>query len=131
MATIEKSCSIAAAPELVWETLVTPRLIEQWGAGPDAQFDAREGGSYSLWGDSIKGAVLDADEDQRLVIEWRQDGYDYVSEVTFTFVATEEGTDLTVLHTGVKEADVEEFDRGWDEYVLAPVKELCEGQGVA
>lgn len=128
MATITKEYTLAVPPNILWEALVTPRHIEGWGAGPDPLMELRDGGHFSLWGGDIHGTILDFDEDKRLVQDWHTEGYDYSTEVTLTLENDEEdgGTLLTIVQTGVREPDVEEFDRGWDEFYVGPLKEYCE-----
>lgn len=129
MATIEKDYLIMVPPALVWESLTEPQHINGWGAGPDVVMSLEDGGSFSLWGGDIHGTVQEVEEEKRLVQEWHSEGYDYPTEVTITLEPEEEGTRLSIIQTGVREEDIDEFDRGWDEYYAGPLKEYCEHQG--
>jgi len=129
MSTIEKDYFLAVPPALVWEALTEPIQINAWGAGPNAEITLEEGGVFNLWDGDIHGTVQDFDVEKRLVQEWYTNGYEYATEVTFTLDAEEDGTRLSIIQTGVAEEDLEEFDRGWDEYYVGPLKEFCEQQG--
>ena len=37
-------------------------------------------------------------------------------------------TRLDLEHTGVPDAEAADFDAGWDDYYLGPMKELLEGR---
>lgn len=130
MPSIKKEYFISVPPRIVWEALTDPKQIEGWGAGPDVVMKMEEGGEFSLWGGDIKGKNLEFDEEQRLVQEWHSAGYDYPTEVTISLEAGEQegedGTMMTIIQADVREADMEEFDRGWDEYYVGPLKEYCE-----
>jgi uncharacterized protein YndB with AHSA1/START domain len=132
MATITKEYYFAAPPRLVWDALTNPQAMEGWGAGPEADLQLVEGGALRLWGGDVQGSVLDFESERRLVLEWRPANHDYATEVTLTFELAEEdeGTNLTIIQANAADEHVEEFDRGWDEYVGGPIKEFLEAQGV-
>jgi uncharacterized protein YndB with AHSA1/START domain len=133
MATVKKEYFIAVPPRLVWEALTDATQLEAWGAGPNVLMELTEGGAFSLWDGDITGTNLDFEPEQRLVQQWNSAGYDYPTEVTIALEPSheeEDGTAITVTQTDVKEEDVEEFDRGWDEYYFGPLKEFCEAGGI-
>jgi uncharacterized protein YndB with AHSA1/START domain len=131
MATITKDYFIAVPPRLVWEALTDAQCLNGWGAGPDPVVDLNEGGAFSLWGGDIHGTVLDIELERRLVLDWRLAKHDGSTEVTVTVepAIEEERTTLTVVQANVRDEDVEEFDRGWDEYYGGAIKEYLEAQG--
>jgi uncharacterized protein YndB with AHSA1/START domain len=126
MATITKTYELSVPPRVVWDALTDPIQIEGWGAGPNVVFECQEGGAFSLWDGGIHGTILDTDDEVRIIQEWFTEGHDYPTEVTMTLEASEEGTTLQIVQTNVQDEDVEEFDRGWDEYYVGPLKEYCE-----
>ncbi|HSI20826.1 MAG TPA: SRPBCC domain-containing protein [Verrucomicrobiae bacterium] len=126
MATITKEYLIAVPPRILWDALTDPQQIDGWGAGPNPVVDLVEGGAFSLWDGEVTGKVLDVEEESRLVCEWHMSGHETPTEVTITLEPDEEGTKMTVMQTGVPEEEVEEFDRGWDEFYAGPIKEFCE-----
>ncbi len=132
MPSIKKEYFIAVSPRVLWEAITNCTMLNGWGAGPDPIMDMQEGGEFSLWGGSIHGKNLEFDEEWRLVQEWITEGYDYPTEVTIALKPSEEdgeeGTALTIIQTDVREDDVEEFDRGWDDFYVGPLKEFCEQQ---
>ena len=129
MSTITKEYFIAVPPRILWDALTDAVQIEAWGGGPNVIMDMTTDGDFSLWDGDIKGKNLEIEPEVRLVQEWNTDGYDYSTEVTISMEPSEDGTAVTVIQTNVQAGDVEEFDRGWDEYYFGPIKEFCEQQG--
>jgi uncharacterized protein YndB with AHSA1/START domain len=131
MPTIKKEYFIAVPPRILWDALTDTKQIEGWGAGPDAVMTMEEGGKFSFWGGDVTGKNLDIEPEKSLVQEWTMNGA--TTEVTVTLsegeFEGEEGTNMTITQTDVPEAEVEEFDRGWDEYYAGPLKEFCEQLG--
>lgn len=131
MATIKKEYFIAVPPRILWDALTDPKQIEGWGAGPDVVMEMEDGGAFSYWGGDITGKNVDIEPESSLVQEWHSNGT--VTEVTVSLAAGEfegeEGTNMVITQTDVPDAEVEEFDRGWDEYYAGPLKEYCEQLG--
>ncbi len=125
MTTIRKSYVIDAPPEIVWRALTDAAAMEEWGAGP-AEFDARAGGSFSQWGGSQHGTVTEIVSGDRLVEDWFGGDWPEPSVAVFRLSEHGEGTLLDLTHTGVPEDEVGDFDAGWDEYYLGPIKEWAE-----
>ena len=125
---LKKSYFIGAPPEDVWRALTDPAVIEAWGGGP-AEISAAPGSAFSLWGGDIHGTVTEAEPQVRLVQEW-WGGPDWktASQATFELEAEGDGTLLTLVHTGVPDDAAGDFDAGWDDYYLGPLRDLLEGQ---
>lgn len=124
---LTKSYFIGAPPEAVWRALTEPVLIEAWGGGP-AEIRAEPGAAFTLWGGAIYGTVTAAEPPLRLVQEWwGDDEWDEASIATFGLTPEGEGTRLTLAHTSVPDDEADDFDVGWDDYYLGPLKELLEG----
>lgn len=124
---LTKSYFIGAPPEAVWRALTEPELVAAWGAGP-AEMRAEPGAAFTLWGGEIWGTVTAAEPPSRLVQEWWADyEWEEPSHVAFTLAAEGDGTRLTLEHTDVPEDEAEEFDAGWDDSYLGPLKAMLEG----
>lgn len=118
---IRKRYIIPGSVEEVWQALTDVREIEGWGAGP-AEMDPVEGGRFSLWGGDIHGTNTGIDPGKRLVQDWYGGDWDEPSIATFTLEDTPAGTVLDLVHTGVPEPLLTDFDRGWDDYYLGPLR---------
>ena len=69
---VERTISIAAAPETVWEFLVDPDKMTRW-MGMRAELDPRPGGAYRcavIPGHTAAGEVVELDPPHRLVFTW-------------------------------------------------------------
>lgn len=123
---LKKSYFIGAPPESVWRALTDPAVIDAWGGGP-AEMRAEAGAPFSLWGGDIYGTVTAAEPPVRLVQEWWGGaGWKTPSVATFELEAEGDGTLLTLVHCGVPDDVAADFDAGWDDYYLGPLKELLE-----
>jgi uncharacterized protein YndB with AHSA1/START domain len=123
---LTKTYFIGAPPEDVWRALTDPALIDAWGGGP-AEMRAQPGAAFKLWGGDIWGTVTRAEPPSRLVEDWWGDyEWDEASLVSFTLAPEGDGTRLVLEHLKVPDDEWEEFDAGWDDYYLGPLKKLLE-----
>jgi uncharacterized protein YndB with AHSA1/START domain len=125
MADIRKTYVIDAPPEVVWRALTDSAAMDEWGSGP-AQMDARVGGAFSQWNGDMHGTVTGLVPGERLVQDWFGGDWPDPSVVVFTLGEHGEGTLLELTQTGVPEAEVADFDFGWDAYYLGAIKEWAE-----
>jgi activator of HSP90 ATPase len=125
MKTIRQVYKINAQVQKVWEALVDPKVIAQWGGGP-ASMDGKTGTKFSLWGGDIHGKNIKAIENKELVQEWFSGNWDKPSKVTFTLVEKGNDTELSLLHEDVPDEEAKNIADGWKTYYLGPLKELLE-----
>ena len=127
---IRKVYDIDARPREVWAALTEPSVIERWGGGPVVMSPV-PGSEFSLWGGDIHGTVADVDLGISMTQEWYGGDWDAPSFARFTLSTRPDGlTRLTLEHTGVPDDEAADFDAGWDEYYLRPIKELLEERAV-
>ena len=123
---IRKTYVIHAPAKAVWAALTDPKVIERWGAGP-AEMSAEPDSTFSLWGGSIFGTVIEVDPGRSMLQEWYGGNWDAPSLARFTlFTEPGGGTLLEFENTGVPDDDAPEIDSGWDDYYLGPLKALVE-----
>jgi uncharacterized protein YndB with AHSA1/START domain len=118
---------IKASPAKVYAALTQPDLMLQWW-GPDAgptlsvNADVRLGGRFSivfrlLNGDehNPQGTYVDVVPDQRLSFTWEWPGRpDRESLVTISLRAIDGGTELTLVHERLPDAEARQsHERGW------------------
>ncbi|MCL5970301.1 MAG: SRPBCC domain-containing protein [Patescibacteria group bacterium] len=125
MKTIKQTYLIKARIEKVWQALVSPKIINDWGGGP-AKMDDKIGTNFSLWGGDIHGKNIKVIKNKELVQEWFSGGWEKPSQVTFKLLVKGEDTQLDLYHINVPDSDVSEIDDGWKRYYLGPLKELLE-----
>lgn len=123
---IRKTYEIDAPADEVWRALTDPKAIEDWGGGP-AVMAAHPGFEFSLWDGDIYGTVREVDPGRMLLEDWYGGDWDAPSLARFTLVEKPSGgTLLELVHTGVPDDDADEFDTGWDDYYLGPIKDMLE-----
>jgi len=115
---------IKAPPSKVWAAITQPdHMIQWWGpdAGPTlrADVDVRPGGRFNvvfrlLNGEEHNptGIYREVIPERKLAFTWDLPG-ERASLVTFLLEPTDEGTELTLLHEHLPEAERESHERGW------------------
>ena len=125
---VERTISIAASPETVWEFFVDPEKLTRW-KGLDADLDARRGGIYRcevIPGHTARGEYVELDPPRRLVFTWGWErSGDEENPVppgssTIEVELTPEGggTRLHFVHRDLPSAaQAESHAHGWDHYL--------------
>jgi uncharacterized protein YndB with AHSA1/START domain len=128
MAEITKTYLIDAPLGAVWAALTDPAVIERWGGGP-VTMAPELGFEFALWGGDVHGTVVELTPGRSMLQEWYGGEWLCPSMVRFTLTAERGGwTRLELEHTDVPDAEVDEFDDGWDEFYLGPLQELVEDE---
>ena len=126
--TVERTISIAAAPETVWAFLVDPDKMTRW-MGMQAELDPRPGGSYRcavIPGHTAAGAVVEVDPPHRLVFTWGWEASGDEespvppgsSTIEIELTRDGDGTSLRFVHRDLPSAEsAESHAHGWDHYL--------------
>lgn len=125
MPTIRASYEIPAPCEQVYRALTDEAAVTAWSGGP-AKMQARPGGRFSLWDESVHGTNVELVPGRKLVQRWIINDWDPASTVTFSLVASGAGTRLDLVHEGVPEAEVDDITQGWQDYYVAPITEYLQ-----
>ena len=81
--TIKKVYKISATVDKVWNALVDPSVINEWGGGP-SKMDSKIGTDFELWNGDIYGKNIEVVPKGKLVQEWFGGDWAKPSIVTFT-----------------------------------------------
>ncbi|MBI2611982.1 SRPBCC domain-containing protein [Candidatus Gottesmanbacteria bacterium] len=125
MKTIKQIYTINASPEKVWNALVDPKTINEWGGGP-ANMDEKLGTKFTLWRGDIHGKNIEVVQNKKIVQEWFGGDWEKPSKVTFTLTKKGETTELSLLHEDIPDNSAKDIDDGWKTYYLGPLKALLE-----
>ena len=121
---IERTISIAASPETVWEFFVDPEKLTRW-KGMKADLDPRPGGVYFcevIPGHTARGEYVELDPPRRLVFTWGWDGQEGVppgsSTIEVELTPAGDGTSLHFVHRDLPTTEsAESHAHGWDHYL--------------
>ena len=125
---VERTISIAASPETVWEFLVDPDKATSW-MGQKATFEAQPGGLYRcevIPGHTARGEFVELDPPHRLVFTWgwEKSGNDEnpvppgSSTIEVELAPEDDGTSLRFVHRDLPGTEAaESHAHGWDHYL--------------
>lgn len=126
MQDIVQTYTINAPVEKVWQALTDAKLIDQWGAGP-AEFDAKESGTFSLWGGDIHGTNTTLVPNELLEEDWfGHDNPERCYKVSFKLTENNGVTTIKLSHKDVPDQEVDDFAESWKDYYFDPIKQLLE-----
>jgi uncharacterized protein YndB with AHSA1/START domain len=132
---IEREVRIAAEPEIVYELLTKPEMMQRW-MGQSAELDAQPGGVFRCQvGEryTARGEYLDAVPNGRVAFTWGWEGdEDHLppggSTVEIELLRDAGGTLLRFTHRGLPEGkSAAGHDSGWDHY-LERLRAVAEGR---
>jgi uncharacterized protein YndB with AHSA1/START domain len=119
----ERTLSIDASPETVWEFFVDPEKARRW-MGIDMDLDAQRGGIYRcevIPGHMARGEFVELDEPNRLVFTWGWDGSDQLppgaSTIEVELASDGDGTNVRFVHHLPSEEQAASHKSGWDHYL--------------
>jgi len=116
------SIDIDAAPELVFEFLVTDKGMTSW-MGQWASLDPVPGGRFAvdIAGYPARGMFLEVDPPRRVTVSWGFAGNESLppgsSTVSFELTPISAGTRVEVVHTDLPKADVPGHIEGWSYFL--------------
>ena len=122
MTDFHTSIDIAAAPEAVFEYLVTNDGMTAW-MGQHASLDPHPGGRFEVdvAGYPVRGRYLEVDPPKRVVVSWGFAGSDDLppgaSRVTFELTPTGEGTRVDLTHSGLPDVRLPGHRTGWAHFL--------------
>ena len=99
----------------------------------DAEIGKKRGDSFSVWGGSIRGNILELEKNKKIVLSWNceSDGWpkDHFSHLEINLKEVEGGTLVTLKQKNIPIICLEEIDQGWYDYYWTPLrKKLPRGE---
>jgi uncharacterized protein YndB with AHSA1/START domain len=116
------SIDIEAAPEEVFEFLVTPEGMVTW-MGEYAELEPVPGGAFAvnIAGYPVRGEYLEVRRPESVVFSWGHSGDEEfppgLSRVAFTLTAIEIGTRVDLRHSGLPEGRTAGHEAGWRHFM--------------
>jgi len=126
--TITQKEHIPAKPREVYDVLTNAESHAAFSKAK-ATGDAKEGENFSFWDGQITGKHLELRPGKKIRQEWQvampgawPEGHP-PSIVEFTLEEKGDGTDVTMVHSGLPAPGKEHFEQGWNERYWKPMKE--------
>lgn len=122
MAEYTTSIEIAAAPEVVFNYLVTEAGLTAW-MGQHAMLDPCAGGGFAvdIAGHAIRGQYLEVERPHRVVVSWGMAGSTHLppgsSTVEFTLIPTSHGTRVELVHSQLPDSQLDGHADGWTHFL--------------
>ncbi len=116
------SIDIGAPPTTVFDYLTTADGMTAW-MGRRAELDPRPGGAFAvdIAGYAIRGHYLHVEPPTRVIVSWGVAGSPDLppgaSTVELTLTATEAGTRLVLVHSGLPEDGLPGHADGWEHFL--------------
>lgn len=126
----EISTELAAPPAKVYRAWLSSEEHSAF-IGAEARVDPRVGGSFSAWGDYIRGTTLELEENRRIVQSWRTVDFPVNSPDSRLEVVLDEvrgGTRLTLIHSEIPDGMGEDYHQGWRDNYFEPMRRFFGGR---
>lgn len=108
----------------MWEALVNPVLINEWGAGP-AKMSDKVGFKFSLWNREVFGKNLEVKPRKMIVQEWVF-GKSKPSRVQISLTYENQRTYIDLLHEDVPDKERDKINKGWKDFYFGPLRDWVE-----
>ena len=125
MKSLSQKYDIHAPIEMVWQALVDPKIISQWGGGP-VKMDSKNGSKFSLWGGDIHGTNTEVLDQKKLSQDWYGGDWEKPSKVIFILTKMVGGTRVALKQSDIPDKELKDIEDGWKQYYLGSLKELLE-----
>ncbi len=123
----------------VWRALTVKELMKEWYIDTE-EFQPQVGFKFQFPGGSGSEPpynhlceVLEVVHEQKLSYDWRYEGYEGRSVLTFELFAEEAGTKLKLTHTGLDtfpddnpDLTITNFEMGWNQLMHTSLKDFLE-----
>ena len=123
--TIKQKVLIPATPTEVYDAFVDAKIHSSF-TGSKATFVPRVGGKITAWDGYITGKNLKLVKGKRIVQEWISsdwtEGYP-PSTLDLRFSKKGNGTELTMIHSGVPAKQAASFAQGWKDFYWKGLKD--------
>ena len=103
------------APEKVWRAITDPELLAEWLL-PAFEFKLEQGAAFKFktqayppWDGTVNCQVLEIDAQKKLSYSWIVGDMELDTVVTFTLTPTASGTRLSLVQSGFKPSQKQNF----------------------
>jgi activator of HSP90 ATPase len=119
------SAHLDAPPDVLYHAWLSSEEHTRFTGSP-ADIDPSIGGRFTAWEGYISGTTLEKEEGKRVVQSWRTTEFpegSLDSRIEVVFEPADDGTKVTINHSGIPEGQAEDYERGWTEFYFDPMRE--------
>jgi len=123
--TIKQKVLVKAKPEEVYEAFIDAKKHSEF-TGSKATCNAKVGGKFTAWDGYIFGKNLELEPGKRIVQEWQTTEWpagEPPSRLELEFTQVKEGTEISMIQTGVPAEQAAEIKQGWIDFYWDPLKQ--------
>jgi activator of HSP90 ATPase len=123
--TIRQKVIVPGVPKEVYDAFMDAKKHSAF-TGSKATCDPKVGGEFTAWDGYISGKNLELEEGKRIVQEWVTTEWPKdcpPSRLELTFKKVEEGTEISMTHSGVPVEQANDIAQGWIDFYWEPLKE--------
>ncbi len=121
--TIRQTVTFNSPPSDIYELLMDSKKHTAF-TGDKAVVSSKVGGSFTCYGNYIRGKNIELIPGELIMQEWRASDWPegVTSTVTFRFAKTPAGTNLTFTQEGVPAEAIASIQQGWTDFYWDPMK---------
>ncbi|CDH50866.1 chaperone activator aha1 [Lichtheimia corymbifera JMRC:FSU:9682] len=122
--TLEDTVEFQTSAHELYETLLDTQRVCAWTRCP-AKISKEKGSKFELFNGNVRGELLDAVPDKKIVQSWRLQSWPegHFSTVTMTLDQGNDSVQLHVKQTGVPIGEEELTERNWTGYYWRSIKQ--------
>jgi uncharacterized protein YndB with AHSA1/START domain len=118
------STFLPAGPQRVFQAWLDSQAHSNF-TGSLAQIDPGIGGRFTAWDGYIQGTTLEVEPFHRILQSWRTTDFppgSPDSRLEVLLEPADQGTELTLVHTGIPAGQGEGYRQGWEDYYFETMR---------
>ncbi|KAF9921094.1 hypothetical protein FBU30_008902 [Linnemannia zychae] len=122
--TLEESIEFQASAHDIYDVLLNQAKVQAWTRSSSSAVDAKVGGKFSLFDNSVTGEIKELVEDKKIVESWRLSTWPkgHYSTVTIDIIQNINSTLVNMKQEGVPIGEQDTTRENWNNYYWTEIK---------
>jgi activator of HSP90 ATPase len=115
--------TLPASPEDIYQAWLSTDGHSAMTGSP-AEVEPGGMGAFKAWDGYIWGKTLEAEPHERILLAWRTSEFPEGSpdsKVEIQLKAIQNGTELTLVHSGIPDGQGQSYQQGWQDFYFTPM----------